>query len=190
MRKEELWESLALLCQKREDRHKLLAFVHQNPKSIAVLMEMIFLEEKEYGLLVGWSMDLVIQEDLYVILPFLDDFCQGIPSLRNQSAIRTMSKICATLMEFYYHKKDPKVIRSMKVEYRKIIAEVSFDWLLGEHKVAAKVFSMSSLYELGKEFDWIHPELEIILQRGYASGSVGYRSRARKVLERLSSTSV
>lgn len=189
MRREALKKCLTRLCEKRENRLEIVAFLRKNPESIAVLLEMIFTEEEEYGLIGGWSLDLALQEDLYLVLPYLDEFCQGIPRLLNQSAIRTMSKICATLAEAYYQKKDQKVISAMKITHKEVMAEVCFDWLIGKHKVAAKVFSMTSLYKLGKEFDWIHPELEVILHRGYEEGSAGFRSRARKVLDNLKNSS-
>ncbi|NND15922.1 MAG: adenylosuccinate lyase [Eudoraea sp.] len=174
-----------MLCQDRENRLKIVALLKKNPEAISILLDMIFADEEEFGLIGGWTLDLALQEDLCLILPYLDQYCEGIVRLKNESAIRSMSKISATLMEMFYHRQDSKVQSYIKPIHKETMAEVCFDWLIGEHKVAAKVFSMSSLYELGKEFDWIHSELKVILERGFEQGSAGYRSRARKVLDKL-----
>ena len=42
---------------------------------------------------------------------------------------------------------------------------------------------MNSLYLLGKEIKWIHPELITILERDYQSQSKGYQARARQLLK-------
>jgi len=44
---------------------------------------------------------------------------------------------------------------------------------------------MQSLYWLGFQFTWIHPELKIILERDYHTGSSGYKARARKILNQI-----
>jgi len=62
-----------------------------------------------------------------------------------------------------------------------------FDWLIGEHKVAAKAYSMTSLLLLGHRFEWIHPELKMVLQQNYSSGSAAYKARARITLSKLKS---
>ena len=46
---------------------------------------------------------------------------------------------------------------------------------------------MSSLYFLGTEFDWIHPELKIIIEQDYNSQSAGFKARSRHVLEKMKS---
>ncbi|MGB3152866.1 MAG: adenylosuccinate lyase, partial [Maribacter sp.] len=60
-----------------------------------------------------------------------------------------------------------------------------FDWLIGNHKVAAKAYSMTCLLFLGRKFDWIHPELKLVLEQNYASGSAAYKARARMTLAKI-----
>jgi len=44
---------------------------------------------------------------------------------------------------------------------------------------------MNSLYFLGTEFDWIHPELKTIIERDYSSQSAGFKARARHILIKI-----
>ena len=47
---------------------------------------------------------------------------------------------------------------------------------------------MNVLYLLGQDYDWIHPELVQLLEKGYATGSTGFKSRARCVFDKLKKT--
>jgi hypothetical protein len=44
---------------------------------------------------------------------------------------------------------------------------------------------MPTLFLLGKEYDWIHPELAMILERDYHSGSAGFKARAQHLFKKL-----
>lgn len=171
--------------QMQEERQQAVKIIRDDPSGIPLLLEFIIESEEKHGFKVGWLLDLVLQEDLALILPYLDIFTSGLSGLKNESAIRPMAKICEALCLRYFSKKDTLYRQHIRKTHRKRMAESCFDWLVGDHKVAAKAYAMTALFELGKEFDWIHPELELILQANYATGSAGYKARARKVLNRL-----
>jgi hypothetical protein len=57
--------------------------------------------------------------------------------------------------------------------------------MISDQKVAVKAYSMRSLYLLGSEFDWIHEELILILERDFASQSAGFKARARDLIKRM-----
>ena len=63
--------------------------------------------------------------------------------------------------------------------------ETSFDWLISDTKVAAKAYAMEILFELGKHYDWIHPELKQIISQDYSKHSAGYKARARMILKEI-----
>lgn len=169
----------------REERLQAAALIRNDPSSIPLLLKFIFDKEEEYGFKGGWALDLALQEDLDLILPHLGIFTRGLPGLKHESAIRPMAKICEALCLRYYAKKEAPYRTQLRKVHRKRMAEACFDWLVGDHKVAAKAYAMTALFELGKEFDWIHPELELVLEAHYTNGSAGYKSRARKVLNWL-----
>ena len=169
----------------REERMQAADTICKNPDSIPLLLEFIFDQEEQYGFKGGWALGLALQQDCDLITPHLDVFIAGLSGLTHESAIRPMAKICETLCLKYYKNRDPLYRSKLKTSHRKQMAEVCFDWLIGDHKVAPKAYSMSALCELGMEFDWIHPELEMVLNRNYENGSAGYKTRARKVLDKI-----
>ena len=57
--------------------------------------------------------------------------------------------------------------------------------MITDQKIAPKAYSMNSLFLLGKEFDWIHPELALILERDLHMQSSGFKARARHILKKI-----
>lgn len=44
---------------------------------------------------------------------------------------------------------------------------------------------METLYLFGKEFDWVHKELKLILLQNITQESAAYKARAKKILKSL-----
>lgn len=85
----------------------------------------------------------------------------------------------------YYKAKHPLFINALSLSYLEKMATVCFDWLIEEHKVATKVFVMTSLFYLGETFDWIRPELKSVLEQHLPQGSAGFQNRGIKILNKL-----
>jgi hypothetical protein len=96
-----------------------------------------------------------------------------------------MAKICEYLIVAYFRKKDTDVKNVLTEKHLEEITSACFDWLIGNHKVAAQAYSMTCLLLLGRKFDWIHPELKMVLEQNYSSGSAAYKARARLTLEKI-----
>jgi len=100
-------------------------------------------------------------------------------------SVRPMAKICEYLILGYFKKADIKVRKALSEEHLENIATACFDWIIGNHKVAAQAYSMTCLHLLGQKYDWIHPELKMVLEKNYAQGSAAYKARARMILAKL-----
>jgi threonine synthase len=122
---------------------------------------------------------------LKFILPYIDTFTRSLSSLNLQSSIRPASKICSLLVENHYSNKTALSKKALTKQHLNTIAEAAFDWLIGDHKVAPKAYSMTTLLLLGKDITWIHPELQVILKQNYVNGSAAYKARARMTLKAL-----
>ena len=44
---------------------------------------------------------------------------------------------------------------------------------------------MSALFLLGSDYDWIHPELAIILERDFQTQSIAFKARTRRILKKI-----
>jgi hypothetical protein len=68
---------------------------------------------------------------------------------------------------------------------REKIIEACFDWMINDEKIAPKAYAMNTLFLLGRDYDWIHPELVMILERDYQMQSSGFKARARRILKQI-----
>jgi len=69
---------------------------------------------------------------------------------------------------------------------REKMVELGFQWLIDDTiKVAPRAYSMTSLFQLGKDIDWVHSELKLVVEQNYASESAAYKARARMILNKL-----
>ena len=57
--------------------------------------------------------------------------------------------------------------------------------MINKRKIAVKVHAMSTLFFLGRDYDWVHPELKQILERDFQIQSSGFKARARHILKKL-----
>lgn len=129
-----------------------------------------------------WIMELVLEADLELIRPHLETFCNNLKKYREDGALRSISKICLFICRKHYAKNTARFAERKQLER---IAESCFDWLISGGKVAMKAYAMRALLLLGKDFDWIHEELETVVEKGFADHSAAYQSAARDILKKL-----
>ena len=185
MLRENLYKKLNYTTALREHRGAAADWVMQNPGSFKFLFELILKEDSEVSHKAAWVLEFVCIRNMELLLPHLKDFLEIIPQVKKNQAKRPLAKLAELLCLAYYKKKDPQVLNNLRLEYRKAITEQCFDWLINEEKVACKAYSIQSLYWLGTEFDWIHPELEIILADGYSKHTAAFKARAREFLSKI-----
>jgi hypothetical protein len=161
----------------RASREFIRNYVLQNPEKLQFLMEIGLNEKDKIHIKACWSLELIFEIKLELILPFLEDFLAKIEHFNNDSAIRPISKICMFLSK-------SKTIKLSESQETKII-ETCLDWLIQDEKVAAKAYSMITLYNFGKKYSWINDELKTILLQDYFKHSAAYRAAAKDILEKL-----
>lgn len=123
-----------------------------------------------------WILELVLEKQPHLLTDYLDDFCKNISKFTNESALRSISKICMFLSQHI----------SLTALQEEQITENCFDWLIKEDgKVATKAYSIRALYELAKKHDWIYPELKRILTDDYRKHSAAYKAVAREILKKI-----
>lgn len=161
----------------RLNREFIRDYVIQNPDKLQFLIEIAMNENDKIHHKACWSLELIFELQLELILPFLDDFTSKIAFYKNDSAIRPISKICLFLSK-------SKTIKLTVNQETKII-ETCLDWLIQDEKVASKAYSMRALYNFGKKHPWIHEELKSILTQDYPNHSAAYKAAAKDILKKL-----
>jgi hypothetical protein len=180
--KSELFKSLNYVNGTRDKRIEVTQMVLNNPNSISPLMEIAFEDSGVISSKACWILEFVAKKDIQLILINIDGFTMGISKVQLDSSVRPMAKICEILMKAFSSKSKNDAQTKLKEYHLEKITTSCFDWLIGEHKVAPKAYSMTSLYLLSKKFAWIRPELQMILEQNYSLGSPAYKARARQIL--------
>ena len=161
----------------RLNREFIRDYVFQNPEKLKFLMEIALNENDKIHVKACWSLELIFELKLELLLPFLDDFITKIPFFKNDSAIRPASKICMFLSK-------SKTLKLSENQENKVI-ETCLDWLIQDEKVATKAYSMRTLYNFGKKHTWINEELKTILSQDYPNHSAAYKAAAKDILRKL-----
>jgi len=186
MTKADLIKELSLIKNaKRIYRDNAANFICQHPETFLYLIKLVFDKQSKHSIKATWVLEIVCLGNLRFLIPYFDYFTKSLKEISDESALRPLSKICAFLSRSYFLNKDPYLKNKLTGKQKERIVENSFDWIIEEHKVATQVFAMDTLYLMGKEYNWIHKELKLILQKNASSGSAGYQAHARNILKKI-----
>ncbi len=180
-----LFEQLSYEKAYRENRLGGALWVIDHPETFPELLTYSFKHDEKISFKALWVLEFVCKEDLSMLYPHLDSFFENLPGAYKDQSVRPLSHICEMLVLRYYKKKDPALREAFSEKHKEIMTECCFDWMITDQKIACQARAMLCLYYLGTEFDWIHPELVQILERNIHTGSPGYKSRGRKILEKI-----
>ncbi|WP_136668884.1 hypothetical protein [Flavobacterium sp. H122] len=165
----------------RADREKNRNLILRKPEFLPELITIALNTKDKNHFKAFWVLELVCEKKLKVFTPFIDEFCEIIPSLTNDSAIRSASRICLFLAKSNHRSNGISLTQNHETQ----IIETCFDWLIRDEKVAAKVYAMRALFVLGKKHDWVHPEIKTIIQQDYSTHSAAYQAATRMLLKKL-----
>ncbi|MBK0370977.1 hypothetical protein [Flavobacterium agrisoli] len=167
----------------RENRLKCAQEILDNPYLFAELISICFSPDDANHHKACWILEFVAYEELIWLQPHLDFFCSNLKILKDESAIRPIAKVIQLLVKSHYRKDENGI--SLSEENLQNCIEVSFDWLINDVKVATKAYSIRTLYLLGNHYDWIHPELQLILNKDFGNHSAAYKAVAKEVLKKI-----
>jgi hypothetical protein len=165
----------------RKDREKNRNLALRNPEFLNAVLEIAFNPNDKANHNACWILELICERKLKTIVPYLDGFCDVLPKLKNDSAIRPMSKICLFIAKSNHRSNGIKLTQHQETQ----ILEVCLDWLIGDEKVATKATSIKTLFVLGKKYDWVHNELKTIIEQGYSENSAAYKAVTRNILKKI-----
>lgn len=188
MEREELDDYLEDVDHSKEKREIAADLVRKKPELVDQLLEIASSGNDRRSSKACWVIEFAARQDLSCVYEHIDGILALLPRLRAESSIRPMAKICEMLVLEHYSGNVLSSSYRLTNEHLELMATTCFDWLIGPHKVAPKAFSMTCLYHLGKNFPWIHPELQLVLEQNYSNESAAYKSRARHILPLIRSS--
>lgn len=180
-----LYQELQYVNHTREKRLHYANLVINNPSLVPKLFDILFNVDDKISPRAAWILEFMCGKDLNTIIPHLDVFTQGMGKVYLDPAVRPVAKICEYLIKAFYGKKDSEIKNALLPLHREKIIEACFDWMINDEKIAPKAYAMNSLFLLGYEYDWIHQELKIILERDYQMQSSGFKSRAKHIIKKI-----
>ncbi|AUS04160.1 adenylosuccinate lyase [Pseudotamlana carrageenivorans] len=181
----QLYEELNKVNHSKEKRLHYAHLILANPELVPKLLEVLFVVDDKISPKAGWVLEAVCRLSLEPLLPYLNLFTENIHKVHIDSAVRPVAKICELIALSYTGKEPHTVKTALTATHKERIIETCFDYMINDEKVASKAYGMTTLFLLGKEYDWVHPELKIILVRDFASQSAAFKARARHILKKL-----
>ena len=167
----------------RINREKASNIVLQNPKLVKNLVEFTFDVDNKLSIKAAWVLEWICtHHGIENILRYLDAFTEKLAQVHFDSAIRPCAKICEQLATAYASKTDNEVKQKLTKQQIDLIIETGFDWLITDQKIAVKAYTMNTLYLLGLQKDWVHPELEYIIRTKVIHESKGCKARGKKIM--------
>ena len=185
MTTEQLYKELNYVNHSREKRLHYANLVIANPDLIPKLLDILFMVDDKVSCRAAWVFEFMCGEHLEAAIPYLDTFTENVHKVHFDSAVRPVAKVCEYLIKAYYSKIENKIQNALLARHRERIIEVCFDYMINDEKIAPKAYAMNTLFLLGKDYDWIHPELALILERDYQMQSSGFKARARHILKKI-----
>ena len=182
---EELYKELNYVNHSREKRLHYANLVIANPDLVPKLLDILFRVDDKISCRAAWVFEFMCGEQLEACIPYLDLFTENIHKVHLDSAVRPAAKVCEYLVKAYYAKEDNNIKSSLLPKHKEKIVESCFDWMINDEKIAPKAYAMNTLFLLGNDYDWIHPELAMILERDYQMQSSGFKARARHILKKI-----
>ena len=173
----EFYNRIATSSAATESRNSILGFVIENLNFITDLASIAFDVKDKNHYKAVWIIEMIAEINPVLLIPYLDTICETLSEFKNHSAVRGMSRTV-------YFISTSKEITLTKTQEEKII-ETSMDWLIGDARIAPKVFAMRTLSEFSTQYQWIKEALKNVLSENYSQQSAGYKAAARAVLKSI-----
>ncbi|MBQ0769621.1 MAG: adenylosuccinate lyase [Bizionia sp.] len=185
MTPQQLYDELNYVNHSREKRLYYANLIIDTPDLIPKLLDILFMVNDPISCRAAWVFEFMCKQKLEACIPYLDSFTNQMHTVHLDPAVRPVAKVCEYLITAYYAKTDSQIKHYLTDTHKEKICASCFDWMINDEKIAPKAYAMNSLFLLGTEYAWIHPELRIILERDYQIQSSGFKARARQILKKI-----
>jgi hypothetical protein len=165
----------------KKSRITVSNFAMKTDENLSELITIAFDVSDKNHIKAFWALELVCNKKMKLFVAYIDAFCEVLPKLKEDSAIRPATKICMFLAKSNHRKNGIDLSKDQE----HTIIENLVDRLIQNEKVAAKVYSMKALFVLGKKYDWIYEELKPIITQDAFEHSAAYQSCARNILKKI-----
>lgn len=160
----------------RHSRDEIMQLALDSNENLKELVSIALNTEDKNHYKACWALELVLNKEIELILPFLDNLIETLPNYNHDGALRSMSKIMMFVAQHNLIKETSKIQK---------ITDVCFVWLTLSPKVATKCYAAYALLKFSKYNQEIKPLLQEILEQDYTKYSPAYQATAREVIKKL-----
>lgn len=168
----------------RRDREAAAAYIGSQPEKYRNLLRCAQHRDPNTRIKACWILEIIVLKDPSLLDTDREAFFEIFEHINQGSSIRPVSKIIAFWCKAVITLQNNTYPNLHSADIQKL-TERCFSWLLSDLPVAVKAFSMEALLHLGKSESWVHPELKAYIEKEFANGSPGFKSRAKKVLSAI-----
>lgn len=161
----------------RKSRDSICELAITNSDNLKELFYFAFDISNENHFKACWALELVLEKNIELIIPYITDYVNLVSQYKNDSALRSISKICLFISK-------TQLIELSKIQ-EQLLIETCLDWLIRDEKVATKAYTIRALYNFSTKQPWIRDELKIILAQDYSSHSYAYKAVAKEILKKI-----
>ncbi len=181
----QLYQELNYVNHSRESRFFYAQVMKTHPELVPKLLDILFSVNDKISPRAAWVFEFMCRENINTIIPYLDLFITNMHKVHLDSAVRPVVKICELIANQYASKANNCFKNILTESHKERIIENCFDYLIGNQKVGAKAYSMTTLFIFGQDYDWVHTELAHILEADFSKQSNAYKARARHILKKI-----
>lgn len=175
--KDTLYQIIEKSTAHRKSRNSVKNLIVEKPELLSELLQIAFNQKDKNHIKAFWIFELVCEEKMKIFIPHIDLFFKSIHIISNESALRSITKICLLVT------KNKKIITS-NFQEKKII-EYCFVCLISIDKTANAAYSMRTLFNLSIKHNWIKEELATLLSRNISNKTPGYCFAVKDILKKL-----
>lgn len=172
------YTSLSKIKAYRNERDMQKEFIYNNPEYLPELVTIACNVKDKTHQKALWIIELICEENITLIIPFIDKFCDVVQYFKKEFSQRPASKICMFLT-------NSKQIQLSQEQQNQII-EASLDWFINTDKSAIFNYCAETLLALGKNNVWVCDELRFFSQKDVPHNATpGYIYTLKYIQKRL-----
>lgn len=174
-----LYQKLQQATSARVSREELAHFVSQNPHLMPELFAIATDFKDKIHHKAAWIIDILSVSNPILFQNILHPFCQVLSEIPDEQSLRPFARAAWVLVS--------QTDLGFTFTQKEMLANVCFDWLIADRKVATKMYAIRTLYFLGKtpEFPEIHETLKTIISQDAHKHSYAYQAVAKEILNKL-----
>ncbi len=154
--------------------NRIVKYIGDNESKFADLMKLFFKGDYRLTQHAAWPMSYCIRQHHFFVKPYFKKF---IDQLANQQSHPAARRNIVRLLQFV---EVPK-------RYQGRLMDICFQFISDpEEAIAVKAFSLTILSNFGDTYPEILPEIKTVIEARWYVETPAFRSRARKILNKLS----